>query len=626
MLQMQQRVKKTTEKETPVLVRYRNAAGLRHAEEIGASAGHGVNNLPHMHTATMILSQSAMDELANDTNIEEVEEDTATFHALVHHRGEEIVGLDRAENTPYGIPMVNAPDVPQGSHSVKVCVVDTGYGVGHPDLPDNSTGTVTGTTPPQYSGQSWAIDGHGHGTHCAGTIGAIGGNNQGVTSVNPDPSKFTFHIGKGLTDSGSGQAAGVLAAVEGCIDAGARVISMSLGGGCFSQASADAYKEAYEVDGVLIIAAAGNSGNAALSYPASYPHVMSVAAVDSGGNKASFSQFNAQVEIAAPGVDVESTITTSGGTGFSYASWSGTSMACPHVAGVAALVWSNFPECSNHQIRNVLLKTAVDKGDPGCDSNYGYGIVDAKAAYDLLDTLGCEAGNLSNSIGVPGGCDQIPGAPTPAPTPAPTCSDACRLYLNYKADNYPAETSWKITDADGQEVASGNPDTGCGAGGRSYEEVLCLNSGEHTFTIMDSYGDGMCCSYGQGYYKLTRNGVVIKEGGNFGQSESTTIASCGNTPSPAPVSTTLLPSPVPSPAPSPVPGPTPGPSPAPVSTTLLPSPVASPAPSPAPGPTPGPSPPTLAGPPGPPGDQGPVGDAGPPGPPGQPGPPGSSAL
>jgi len=298
-------------------------------------------------------------------------------------------------------------------------------------------------------------------------------------------------------------------------------------------------------------------------------------------------------------------------------------MACPHVAGVAALVWSNFPDCSNHQIRNVLLKTAIDKGDPGCDNKYGYGIVDAKAAYDLLISLGCEAGNLSNSVGPPGGCDQIPGAPTPAPTPAPTCIDACRLYLNLTTDNYPGETSWKVIDANGAQAAAGN---GYATANTVYEEAHCLSSGQHTFTIEDTYGDGMCCNYGQGSYKVTMNGAVIKEGGDFDASESTTFTSCGNTPSPAPVSTTMLPSPVPSPAPSPEPEPTPEPSPAPVSTTMLPSPVPSPAPSPVPGPTPGPSPPTLTGPPGPPGDQGPDGDSGPPGPPGQPGPPGPPAL
>ena len=95
------------------------------------------------------------------------------------------------------------------------------------------------------------------GTHCAGTIGAIGGNDEGVDSVNPDPSKFDFFIGKGLADSGSGSNSGVLQAVEACRDNGAHIISMSLGGGGFSQAAFDTYTDMYD-DGVLVIAAAGN--------------------------------------------------------------------------------------------------------------------------------------------------------------------------------------------------------------------------------------------------------------------------------------------------------------------------------------------------------------------------------
>lgn len=78
-------------------------------------------------------------------------------------------------------------------------------------------------------------------------------------------------------------------------------------------------------------------------------------------------------------------------------------MATPHVAGVAALVWNHFPQCSANQIRNVLLKTAEDRGEAGCDVEYGYGIVKAKAAYDLLMEGGCEAGGLPNAE-IKGGC------------------------------------------------------------------------------------------------------------------------------------------------------------------------------------------------------------------------------
>merc|ERR1711983_680287 len=126
-----------------------------------------------------------------------------------------------------------------------------------------------------------------------------------------------------------------MAAVQACVDNGSNVISMSLGGGGFSDSVNQQYYGHYKDDDVLIIAAAGNGGNSALSYPASYKSVMSVAAVDSSENKAGFSQYNEQTEISGPGVSVKSTVTGSSGSTFSYSSYSGTSMATPHVAGVA---------------------------------------------------------------------------------------------------------------------------------------------------------------------------------------------------------------------------------------------------------------------------------------------------
>jgi serine protease len=156
-------------------------------------------------------------------------------------------------------------------------------------------------------------------------------------------------------------------------------------------------KEIYD-KGVLLIAAAGNNGDMALGYPASYATVMSVGAVDSSKNVASFSQHNSQAEISGPGVDIYLTVTIGGGSGLSYTYKSGTSMATPHVAGVAALIWSHFPDCSNNQIRNVLIKTAMDHGSSGCDENYGYGIVQVKVVYDLLSTDCCTAGGVDPGV------------------------------------------------------------------------------------------------------------------------------------------------------------------------------------------------------------------------------------
>ena len=164
-------------------------------------------------------------------------------------------GRRLAEQVPYGINMVNSAYVndktpPADATPIKICVVDTGYGDGHSDLPNSSDHGVAGYSP--YSGQLWNVDGHGHGTHCAGTIGAIGGNGEGVTSVNPDPSKFRFFIGKGLTDSGSGSGSGVMAAVQACVDNGAKVISMSLGGGGYSENYDNKYMEHYQDGGESI--------------------------------------------------------------------------------------------------------------------------------------------------------------------------------------------------------------------------------------------------------------------------------------------------------------------------------------------------------------------------------------
>lgn len=159
-----------------------------------------------------------------------------------------------AEETPYGIGMVNAEyvwDKGIPPSTIKICVVDTGYDLGHEDLP---TDGVAGWNDPSGQFDLWDEDGNGHGTHCAGTIGAIGNNDIGVTSVNPYPDRFTFFIGKGLSNSGSGSNANVLNAVEKCVENGAKVISMSLGcdgTNCYSNAANAVYEQAYDSGGEL---------------------------------------------------------------------------------------------------------------------------------------------------------------------------------------------------------------------------------------------------------------------------------------------------------------------------------------------------------------------------------------
>merc|ERR1712176_675099 len=344
-----------------------------------------------------------------------------------------------AENTPYGIRMVMEEmnfwsKLGNPSGAIKVCVADTGYDLGHEDTPKGDD--VTGTDNPEYSSESWNKDPHGHGTHCSGTVSALGGNDKGVVGVIPNNAgeRFQLVIANSLTGSGSGSWSGVVAGVDTCVSNGAKVVSLSLGGYYYSKIAEDFYKKKYEEQGILFVAAAGNGGNTNKLYPASYPSLMSVAAIDSNKNKASFSTFNDQVEISAPGVSIESSL-----PGNNYAKWSGTSMATPHVAGVAGLLWMYFPDCENYQIRNAILATAEDLRADGCDIYTGFGVVRAKSAYELLAKGNC-GGDLGVTDGETGGCDQL--SPGPAPTSAPVPSAPSTSYPTHTAPTmYPTHTA-----------------------------------------------------------------------------------------------------------------------------------------------------------------------------------------
>lgn len=265
----------------------------------------------------------------------------------------------------------------------KVCIIDTGYDMTHPDL-SSEPNVVTGYTGSLSAGD-WSFDGNGHGTHVAGTIAALGGNGQGVTGVNRN-GELKLHIIKVFDNTGDwAWGSTLIAAVEKCVDAGANVVNMSLGGGGFSQAENDAFKRVFQEKNVLLVAAAGNAGNTAYSYPASYNYVMSVGATDSNNDIAWFSQTNDQVDISAPGVRIFSTISTNVATS-GYSTLSGTSMATPHVTGVAALIWSTHPAKSAAEIRSALEDSAQDLGPQGRDNYYGHGLVRADLAATYLNS------------------------------------------------------------------------------------------------------------------------------------------------------------------------------------------------------------------------------------------------
>ncbi|MEP4546695.1 MAG: S8 family serine peptidase [Saccharospirillum sp.] len=353
------------------LQRSNGTFSTRSADRILSRAG-GATSLMHLNdlqASVAELNEDQVEQLRNQEAVAYVEPDPVRYLL--------------AEETPYGINRVQANQLSDAAASGStVCIIDSGYDINHPDL---QTGGVTGSVTSQYAG-NWNHDGNGHGTHVAGTIAALGGNGIGVVGVNPS-GQLGLHIVKIFNNNGDwAYGSDLIQAIQQCSDSGASVVNMSLGGPGSSRSELQAMQNFYN-NGMLLVAAAGNDGNNRYSYPASYDAVYSVAATDSNNNRANFSQYNNQVEIAAPGVSVRSTI-----PGGRYAYFNGTSMATPHVAGVSALVWSNNQGCSAQDVRNALNSTAIDLGSAGRDIYFGHGLIQAKAAHDYLQQQGCSTG------------------------------------------------------------------------------------------------------------------------------------------------------------------------------------------------------------------------------------------
>ncbi len=289
------------------------------------------------------------------------------FDAVAHASGKPAPSQP-AQKLPWGVDRIDA-DLTNGTGAgVKVCVVDTGIDKDHPDLQKNIVGGKNFVAKGAVVDPAKWDDDNGHGTHVAGTIAAVD-NTVGVVGVAPQASLLAAKV---LNRQGSGYISDVIAGIDYCVTSGADVVSMSLGSNSDVQALHNAVDNAY-ANGVLLAAAAGNNYGGAVSYPAAYDSVVAVSATDSNNNLASFSNVGLQVELAAPGVNILSTWKDGG-----YNTISGTSMATPHVSGVAALAIQANPLLSNVEIRALLQSTADDLGAVGKDSFFGYGLVDAE--------------------------------------------------------------------------------------------------------------------------------------------------------------------------------------------------------------------------------------------------------
>ncbi|HZH12742.1 MAG TPA: S8 family serine peptidase [Archangium sp.] len=233
-----------------------------------------------------------------------------------------------------------------------------------------------------------ANDDHGHGTHVAGTIAQATNNGEGVAGVAFEATLMPVKV---LNHFGSGTSADIAEAIRFAADNGANVINMSLGGGGYSKVMADAVEYARK-KGVTVVAAAGNAGRPRVEFPAAYPGAVAVAAVGPGSTRAPYSSYGKELDIAAPGGDkrqgdaggiLQNTIDPRDPSRSVYAAYQGTSMATPHVAAVAALLYAEGARGPD-EVEKALYAGAKRMGDQAWTEEYGHGLLDAQASLNAL--------------------------------------------------------------------------------------------------------------------------------------------------------------------------------------------------------------------------------------------------
>ena len=277
--------------------------------------------------------------------------------------------------------------------SILVAVIDSGIDYNHPDLAANYV-------PLGYdfvNNDSDPKDDNGHGTHCAGVIAAQVNNTLGIAGL----AQVRIMAEKGMNSAGSGSYINLANCIYHAVDQGAKILSNSWGGGDNSLIH-DAVVYAANHN-VLFLASSGNSGANSPQYPGAYNEVVCVAASDSNDDIASFSTWGSWVDVAAPGVNIFSTMPTYHVTlndspynfPMNYSYLNGTSMACPHAAGVAALIWSQFPNLAANGVRNQLIATVDDRGIAGFDPYFGSGRINAQKGVEQSPPA-----SISVSVGV----------------------------------------------------------------------------------------------------------------------------------------------------------------------------------------------------------------------------------
>ncbi|UKS24777.1 S8 family serine peptidase [Paenibacillus sp. HWE-109] len=330
------------------------------------------------------LDVSEVQSLQSDTNIAYIEPDSevniayiepdsevniASIGPVTRERSFSITRQKNEEQLPWGIHAVGADlltEKNQRGNAIRIAILDTGIS-DHPDLQvKGGVSFVEGFTGYQ--------DDNGHGTHVAGTIAALD-NRIGVIGVAPQSEIFAVKV---LNQSGTGTYSQVIQGIEWAIQNRMNIISISFGGSDKSRALHEAIQAATE-QGILVVAAAGNSGKGAETeaYPALYPETISVGAVTKQHLRADYSSTGNEIDLVAPGSEILSTTSDQ-----DYGNLSGTSMAAPHVTGSLAALWSAHKNWTGEQVKNKLFETATKLGG---NLEYGHGLVNLARALGVID-------------------------------------------------------------------------------------------------------------------------------------------------------------------------------------------------------------------------------------------------
>ncbi|HUG19588.1 MAG TPA: S8 family serine peptidase [Planctomycetaceae bacterium] len=355
-------------KKVKILVAFENPPKPHEVQRVQALGGKVKWQYETIPVISVEIPQNAVKGIRNNPNVAFIEPDLEVF-------------LKDAElDNTWGVKRIKAGQPHLDGHKgagVKVAVIDTGIDYTHPDLISNYAGGYD-----FRNNDNDPFDDQGHGTHVAGTICAAD-NDIGVVGAAPEVRLYAL---KAFSSTGSASYSDIIAAMEWCIANGMNVTNNSWGSSSHPGTSVKAVFDNAAAVGILSFSSAGNSGTSSgtednVGYPARFPSVIAVGATTSSDTRATFSSTGPDLELAAPGSSVKSTIIGGG-----YGSKSGTSMACPHAAGAAAVLFGlGIPDDNNNgmisdEIRSLLSASALDLGAAGKDNHFGNGLVDLEMA------------------------------------------------------------------------------------------------------------------------------------------------------------------------------------------------------------------------------------------------------